>query len=99
MGLKALAEFLNGLGTGVVVALVMVGGITQDKVPDLLVFHALQADVDPQLAGKADGGLHHHLCVLIFQDVQDKALVDLQTVHRKITDQIQRGNASTEVIQ
>ena len=84
---------------GVIEALMVVGGIAQDEVPDLLIFHALQTDIDAQPSGEADGGLHHHLGVLVLQNVEDKALVDLQPVHRQVADQIHGGQAGAEVVQ
>ena len=97
--LQMLEEYIDGLRMGVIEALMVVGGIAQDEVPDLLIFHALQTDIDAQLSGEADGGLHHHLGVLVLQNVEDKALVDFQPVHRQVADHIQGGHAGAEVVQ
>ena len=86
-------EDADGLGMGVVKALMAAGGITQDKVPELLIFHAFQTDVDAQLAGGVDGGPHHRLGVFVLQNMEDKALVDLRAVRRQVADQAQGGDS------
>ena len=92
-------EDADGLGVSVIEALMVVSGITQDKIPELLVSHAFQADVDAQLAGEADGGLHHHLGVLVLQKMKDKALLDLQPVPRQVADKTNGEQTGAKAVQ
>ena len=76
---------------GIIKALMMIDGIAEEEVPELLVLHTFQTDIDAQLVGEVNGGFHHHLGALVLQDLEDKALVDFQTVHGQVADQIQGG--------